>query len=225
MKTLTIILLFTLLTGCANLLNPPPTRDPAYAPVRPEEMVRAPQNPGAIFQPSTDLRLFEDIRARHIGDILTVRLVETTDAQKKADTNADRSGTTEVTAPVVLGQEAAKLLGYELSTSLSSANKFTGKGTVDQSNSLKGSVTVTVVDVLPNGNLKVQGEKRVGLNQGNEYIKLSGIVRPQDIDTSNGVDSTKIADATMIYNGEGVLADANRMGWLQRAFTSFLFPF
>ncbi len=225
MKRLTLMLPLLLLSGCASILNPPPTRDPAYAAVRPEDMMVPAQNPGAIFQPGNELRLFEDARARRVGDILTIRLVESTDAKKSAATNASRSAVTEVKAPMIMGMEAAQVLGYDLATSLEASNEFKGKGDSDQSNALKGHITVSVVEVFPNGNLRVQGEKRVGLNRGNEYIKLSGIVRPVDIDTTNTVDSTKVADATMIYNGDGEIADANRMGWLQRLFTSIVFPF
>jgi flagellar L-ring protein precursor FlgH len=225
MKRLTLILCASQLAACANLLNPPPTRDPAYAPARPEDMVAPARNLGGIYQPDNDLRLFEDVRARRVGDVLTVRLVETTDAKKSADTKADRSAQTTVKVPMLMGQEAAKVLGYDVQTSLESSNVFEGKGDSNQSNALRGNVTVSVVEVLPNGYLRVRGEKRVGLNQGNEYIKLSGIVRPADIDPTNTVDSTKVADATMIYNGDGAVNDANRMGWLQRLFTSILFPF
>lgn len=225
MKRLILILCAGQLAACANLLNPPPTRDPQYAPARPEDMVAPVRNLGGIYQPDSDLRLFEDVRARRVGDILTVRLIETTDAKKSADTKADRSAQTTVKAPVLMGQEAAQVLGYSLESSLESTNTFEGKGDSNQSNALRGNITVSVVEVLPNGYLRVRGEKRVGLNQGNEYIKLSGIVRPADIDLTNTVDSTKVADATMIYNGDGAVADANRMGWLQRLFTSILFPF
>jgi flagellar L-ring protein FlgH len=225
MKRLILLLMVGQLAACASLLNPPPTRDPAYAPARPEEMIAPQQNVGAIFQLGYDFRLFEDAKARRVGDILTIRLVETTDAKKTADTTADRSATTTVQAPILMGQQAAQILGYDVKTSLESTNKFGGTGKSDQSNALRGTISVSVIEVLPNGNLRVQGEKRVGLNQGNEYIKLSGIVRPVDIDTANVVESTKVADATMIYNGEGTIADVNRMGWLQRLFTSVLFPF
>jgi len=169
--------------------------------------------------------LFEDVKARRVGDILTIRLVEKTDAQKDANTQAERTALTKVKAPMLMGQEGADILGYDVASSLESTNQFKGDGASNQSNALKGSIPVSVVEVLPNGYLRVQGEKRVGLNQGNEYIKLSGIVRPVDIDTNNAVESTRVADATMIYNGEGVIADVNRMGWLQRLFTSILFPF
>ena len=94
-----------------------------------------------------------------------------------------------------------------------------------QSNLLEGDITVTVVEVLPNGYLMVRGEKRIGINQGNEYIRLSGIVRPIDIDSTNTILSTRLADPTIIYVGDGVLADSNEMGWLSRFFVSGLFPF
>ena len=225
MKRMIFLIVLSQLAGCAAILNPPPVRDPAYAATRPEEHVAVQTNPGSIYQPNTALFLFEDIRARRVGDTLTVKLIETTIAQKKAATSADRDATTTVEAPVLLGQQAAQVLGYDMKSSLQASNKFAGTGKSDQSNALTGNVTVTVTEVLHNGNLRVQGEKRVGLNQGNEYIKLSGIVRPVDIDSANTVESTKVADATMIYNGDGVLADANRMGWLQRLFTSVIFPY
>jgi len=216
-RLLPLILVASQLIGCASLLNPPPSRDPAYAPARPEDMIQPRTNLGSIYQPGADLRLFEDVKARRIGDVLTVRLVETTDAKKKADTIANRKAVTSVKAPMLMGQEAAQVLGYDVKTSLESEHDFNGQGGSNQSNALRGFISVTVVEVLPNGNLRVQGEKRVGLNQGNEYIKLSGIVRPADIDTSNTVESTKVADATMIYNGDGVVADANRIAEIRQA--------
>jgi flagellar L-ring protein precursor FlgH len=90
---------------------------------------------------------------------------------------------------------------------------------------LSGNITVTVIEVLPNRNLYVRGEKRIGINQGNEYIRLSGIVRPEDITPQNTIESTRIADPTIVYVGEGMVADANTMGWLARFFNSVLFPF
>jgi flagellar L-ring protein precursor FlgH len=126
---------------------------------------------------------------------------------------------------MILGKDGVKLLGFDLSESLKSNHSFEGKGSSDQNNSLQGDISVTVVEVLPNGSLKVRGEKRVTLNRGDEFIRLSGIVRPVDIDASNVIPSTKVADATIMYTGEGELADANRMGWLSRLFMSVLFPF
>lgn len=208
------------------MLNPPPSHDPAFAPARPEELMPPPNNSGSIYQPGFDVRLFEDGRARRVGDTLTVNLVENSNATKSADNKVNRTSSFSASAPVLMGMDMAKLMGGgNPMASLDATSAFNGKGSANQSNALNGNVTVTVVEVLPNGNLKVQGEKRLGLNQGNEYIKLSGIVRPIDIDTNNSVDSTRIADATMIYNGDGAIADGSRVGWLQRLFTSVLFPF
>ena len=90
---------------------------------------------------------------------------------------------------------------------------------------MNGSITVTVADVLPNGNLVIRGEKRLNLNQGNEYIKISGMVRAVDVASDNSVLSTKIADATIVYSGDGANADSSKVGWLGRFFMSAAFPF
>ena len=178
---------------------------------------------------------FEDMRARRVGDLLTIKLAERTDATKTATTEITRSNASSVTNPSILGVSpefslpgilplaTTKNLG--LGTSLNSSNDFTGEGDSAQSNKLTGEITVTVIEVLPNGYLMVRGEKRIGINQGNEYIKLSGVVRPADIDSTNTVLSTKMADPTIVYVGDGAVASANTMGWLARFFISALFPF
>ena len=223
--TYCLLLFVLLLHGCSTMLNPPPRHDPAFAPARPEDMIAPMNNPGAIFQPGFDARLFEDGKARRVGDTLTVKLVENANATKSANTKMNRKAEYSMDAPIFMGQEIFNLAAGSSLAKIKEADNFDGKGSSNQSNALKGNITVTVIEVLPNGNLKVQGEKRIGLNQGNEYIKVAGIVRPIDIDTTNSVDSTRIADATLIYNGDGAIADGNRMGWLQRFFTSVLFPF
>jgi flagellar L-ring protein precursor FlgH len=124
----------------------------------------------------------------------------------------------------VLGKEI-KLNGNPISTSLQSANDFSGKADSEQSNKLRGSITVTVAQVLPNGNLIVQGEKWIAINQGDEYVRLRGIVRPVDIKADNTVVSTQVADAQIIYRGKGAPADSNAMGWLARCFLSPIWPF
>jgi flagellar L-ring protein precursor FlgH len=108
---------------------------------------------------------------------------------------------------------------------LSGSRSFEGEADASQSNSLSGAITVTIADVLPNGNLVVRGEKWLTLNQGEEFIQVSGIVRPQDVTTANTVLSTQIADARITYSGKGTLADSNRMGWLARFFNSPVWPF
>jgi len=112
-----------------------------------------------------------------------------------------------------------------LSTTLNGANAFDGEGASTQSNSLAGSLTVTVTDVQANGNLVVQGDKTLKLNQGEEYVHIAGVVRTADIATDNTVTSDKIADAHISYSGKGVTDSSNRMGWLARFFNSAYAPF
>lgn len=218
-----IIALALLPIGCAEL---PPQRDPAYAPVAPADLRPPPQSTGAIYQSGYDIRLFENHAAFRVGDILTVKLQERTQAQKKADLTAKKDTTMTADAPVLLGMgAAAALAGNGMETTLKTAHDFQGEGDAAQSNSLTGNIAVTVVEQLPNGNLKVRGEKVVNLNQGDEYIRVSGIVRPVDIDVSNTISSDYLADATIIYTGKGAIADASGMGWLSRILMSPWFPF
>ncbi|MDO9104276.1 MAG: flagellar basal body L-ring protein FlgH [Methylovulum sp.] len=201
-------------------------RDPAFAPVAPADLRAPAQNTGAIYQAGYDMRLFENHAAIRVGDILTVKLQEKTQAQKKADLNAKKDTSLTADAPVLLGMGASALLaGNGMETTLKSAHDFKGEGDSAQSNSLTGNIAVTVVEQLPNGNLKIRGEKIVNLNQGDEYIRLSGIVRPVDIDVSNTISSDNLADATITYTGSGAMADASKMGWLSRILTSPWFPF
>ncbi len=208
-----------MLTGCENI----PERDPAFAPVEPANLRPPVSNSGAIYQAGYDMRLFEDQSARRVGDILTVRLQEITRAQKIADLDTSKETKIKGEAPNMLGMSAAAI--GSLATEASLKDEFRGAGNANQSNSLVGDITVTVVDVLPNGNLKIRGEKRVTLNRGSEYIRLSGLVRPFDIDASNSVLSSKVADATIQYTGDGAVADASKVGWFNRILLSPLFPF
>ncbi|OQX38562.1 MAG: flagellar basal body L-ring protein [Candidatus Sedimenticola endophacoides] len=219
------------LGGC----NTAPQRDPAYAPVRPIVMPVPPQGNGAIYQAGYEHSWFEDLRARRVGDMLTVKLAEATDATKNAATNLSKSNSNSVTNPTLLGSTPqfntpsvlplASNTDNTLATSLESSHSFAGSGDSTQSNELTGDITVTVVEVLPNGYLMVRGEKRIGINQGNEYVRVAGIVRPADIDSTNTVLSTRIADPTLVYVGDGAVADSNVVGWLSRFFVSVLFPF
>jgi flagellar L-ring protein precursor FlgH len=216
-----IVLLMFLLEACTPL----PQRDPAFAPVAPADLRPPAQSSGSIYQSGYDMRLFEDNKAMRVGDILTIKLQEKTQAKKADDLNTTKDNEMSVSAPSLFGMAAHVLTGNDVETKLSSSKKFSGKGAADQSNSLSGNISVTVVEQLPNGNLRVRGEKRVTLNQGDEYIRLSGIVRPVDVDPSNTVSSDKVADATIMYTGNGAMADASKMGWLARIVQSPWFPF
>ncbi|MCU7893421.1 MAG: flagellar basal body L-ring protein FlgH [Candidatus Thiodiazotropha sp. (ex Ustalcina ferruginea)] len=230
--TLMMILLALLLSGCQNTT---PVRDAAYAPIRPVMPPPAPKGNGSIYQAGYELAWFEDIRARRVGDLLTVNLVESTQANKSASTTTAKSSNNSITNPTLFGSPMqfnvpgfvpiANNKDAGLGFELASTHDFSGDGSASQSNALSGNITVSVIEVLPNRNLYVRGEKRIGINQGTEYVRVSGIVRPRDISPANTVASTRIADPTITYKGEGALADANSMGWLSRFFNSVLSPF
>ena len=226
-----VLLLAAVLAGC----NSTPKRDPQYAPVRPVYIEKQVVNNGAIYQHGQEIAWFEDMRARRVGDLLTVKLVEKTEGSKESNSEIKKSQSLSIANPTIFGSSPqfsvpgivplASNSNNTLESSLSSDSAFKGEGDADQSNELSGSVTVTVVEVLPNGYLFVRGEKRIGINQGNEYVKLSGIVRPADIDSTNTVESTRIGDATIQYVGDGQVADASKLGWLARFFVSAIMPF
>jgi flagellar L-ring protein FlgH len=222
-KLIVIGLSFAILAGCAEMR--PQTRDQAFAPVAPADLRPPVQNTGAIYQPGYDMRLFEDNKAARVGDILTIKLQEVTQAKKADDLNATKNNSMSVSAPSVMGFALSALTGNDAKTELASKRTFTGQGKADQSNSLQGNISVTVSEVLPNGNLRVRGEKQVTLSQGDEYVRLSGIVRPVDIAPDNTISSDKVADATIMYIGDGAVADAGKAGWLSRALLSPWFPF
>lgn len=210
-----------LLVACAS--TPEPME--SFEPPNPVEQAYESPSSGAIFQSGTDVRLFEDLRAGRVGDILTVRLAEQTNASKNSSTSTSKSTDATLSNPTVLGRPVT-LGGTALfDGSLSGAQGFDGEGASSQSNSLQGDITVTVTERLRNGNLRIRGEKWVMLNQGKEYIRLSGIIRPFDIGPDNSVASTKIADAEISYSSKGVLAAANKMGLISRFFHSILHPY
>ena len=220
-----LLLAALILGGC----NTAPVRDPAYAPARPVAPPPEPTGDGSLYHEGYALSWFEDLRARRVGDLLTVRLVERTQADKAAKTSAKKETTQDIDNPTLLGMKPAfgspGMGTGDLSFSTHSKHDFSGESASSQSNKLSGDITVTVVQVLGNGNLMVRGEKRLGINQGNEYVRLAGIVRPWDIRPDNSVESTKIADPTITYVGDGAPADANAMGWLARFFISAILPF
>jgi len=200
-------------------------QDESYSPPPLTQQVYAPPSDGTIYRAGTDVRLFEDLKANRVGDILTVRLVERTNASKNAQTSTQKTTETTLQNPTVFGRALSKNGTPLFEGSLNGEQAFDGSGASSQSNSLVGDITVTVVDRLPNGNLVIRGEKWVTLNQGREFIQLSGIIRPYDIEPDNSLVSTRIADAQITYSSKGVLAAANRMGLISRFFHSILHPY
>jgi flagellar L-ring protein FlgH len=212
----------TLLSGCHTMWPKP---DETYAASLPEEESQEVEANGAIFHTGHDVPLFENTVAHRVGDVLTVTLVEKTQASKSATTTTKKTTSAAMTAPTLLGAPLTFHGRSLLNNSLNDASSFDGEGTSAQSNALDGSISVTVAKRMANGNLLVRGQKWVTINQGREYVKLQGIVRPVDINPDNTVPSTMVADAVIAYGGSGTLADANSKGWLARFFDSKWMPF
>jgi flagellar L-ring protein precursor FlgH len=185
----------------------------------------APPLAGTIYNTAGSFDLFMDLRARAIGDILTIMLVERTNASKESSTSTARGSSVDTGLPIFAGRPITSGGTAILNSELSSDSSFDGQADSSQSNRLDGSITVTVAERLPNGNLLVRGEKLITINQGEEFIRLQGIIRPVDIGPENTVPSTKVADASITYSGRGTLAATNQPGWLSRFFNSPWFPF
>lgn len=210
-----------LLQGCAMQR----VDDGVMQPPVPVNQVYSPPEDGTIFRTGTEVRLFEDLKAGRVGDILTIRLVEKTNASKNSQTQTAKTTTATLANPEIFGRPITMDGTPLFSGSLDGDTSFDGQGASSQSNSLTGDITVTVIDRLPNGNLVIQGEKWLTINQGREFIRVTGVIRPNDIETDNSVVSTRIANAQIAYSAKGVLANANRMGLLSRFFNSILHPY
>ncbi|TAL96124.1 MAG: flagellar basal body L-ring protein FlgH [Paraburkholderia sp.] len=203
----------TVLGGCALVPTQPITQQPMTAapPLPPSQ-----QSPGSIFNPGYAGRpLFEDQRPRNVGDILTIVIAENINATKSSGANANRDGTTKFGVPT------AGFLGGlfgKVNLDASGDNTFKAAGGANASNTFNGTITVTVTGVEPNGNLIVSGEKQMLINQGNEFVRFSGVVNPNTISGLNSVYSTQVADAKIEYSAKGYINEAETMGWLQRFF-------
>lgn len=200
-----------------------------YRPSAPIVPIPPASNHGAIFQAVQGQGLFEDYKARRVGDLVTVVLAESTNAKKSAGTSTSKESELELNMggvnvagkPLFQLDDGVALFG----AAGGGKRSFDGSGKSTQSNQLTGEITVTVAEVLPNGNLVVQGEKWLGINQGNEFVRLRGIIRPVDISAANSVLSTQIANAQLSYGGTGAIRDSNTQGWLSRFFNSPIWPF
>lgn len=189
-------------TDFSATMPPPPPPAPAPA-------------DGAIFHVDQGFAgYYEGQRAARVGDPVTIVLVERTSASKSSTSKLDSSGGFSLTPPTT----GALSLFSQSDASASGKRGFDGKGTADQSNALSGEITVTVAAIYPNGTMLVQGQKRVTLNRGDEFVQIRGLIRRADIDADNRVLSTRVADAQIAYTGKGDVARAARQGWLNRFF-------
>lgn len=215
------VLTLLVLAGCAGRheFTPPKPDAEEYAPPALDYSLPAAKD-GSLYRHQYTMTLFQDRRAYRVGDILTVMLSEETSSQKKADTRYGKSSGVGFAAPV-LGATTIN----DASISIDADRSFDGSASSSQGNRLEGAITVTVHEVLPNGVLRISGEKWLRLNQGDEFIRLTGIVRVDDINRSNQISSQRIGDARITYAGRGTLADSNASGWLTQFFNSPWMPF
>ncbi|MCM5679421.1 flagellar basal body L-ring protein FlgH [Schlegelella sp. S2-27] len=205
-------------TGCETL--DPKVEVAEQRTMRPRPVPDVQASNGAIFQAVNYRPLFEDHRARLAGDTLTINIVERVQASQKSSTTVDKTGSIEagVTALPFLNPNSFN----RASASGSSSNTFQGKGGTEASNNFTGTITATVIEVLPNGHLVIAGEKQIGLNKNVEVMRFSGRVDPRSIQAGNTVASSQIADVRIQYKGQGQQAEAQGIGWLARFFLSVL---
>lgn len=207
------------LAGCQSV---PPTNVHQPMSARPAPRAENPYASGSIFSAGTARPLFEDRRARFVGDTLTINITENTSASMKSNSSASRNGSISASVPLISGLPGKNFQGIGLEAE--SGNTFSGQGASAANNVFSGTITVTVIDVMPNGNLLVSGEKQIGIGQGQEYIRLSGVVNPGFIAADNSIASSRVADARVEYKESGYISEAQVMGWLARFFLTFM-PF
>jgi flagellar L-ring protein precursor FlgH len=222
LRVAALLLLGVVVAGCGLFPARKPKPDPVVARVLPPP---TPRTEGAIYQAGQEVELFADLKARRVGDVLTIRLTESTAASKSAVTKTTKTTGVNNTGVTLFGRSPT-VGGVGIGTStLNGADTFDGEGSATQGNTFTGSLTVTVMAVQQNGNLVVQGDKTLKLNQGDEFVHVSGVVRRADIATDNSVTSDRVADAHISYSGKGVIASSNKMGWLARFFNSPFSPY
>lgn len=222
LKYLGVSVILMMTAGCV-IHQPPAPGDPHYAPVTSVDHQPAPISEGSLYRSEFGLSLFDDRKAHRIGDIITIELNERTVSKKSAGVSVDKESTLEVSGE--LAGQVPTYNGNQVTSSFTNSREFSGDADADQSNSLNGSISVTVVGRLPNGNLEIRGEKWITLNRGDEFIRISGIIRPEDVSQENSVPSTKLANARISYSGTGELAESQSMGWASRFFNNPLWPF
>ena len=214
-----VVFFLVLSAGCATV---PPTNTHQPMTARPSPRFETAGGNGAIFQSGYSKPLFEDRRARFVGDTITIKITESTTASAKNASNLNKSNAQKAGVTALNGLPGKSLLGLNLGATSSTA--FSGKGEAANNNAFTGSITVTVIDVMPNGNLLVSGEKQLAIGEEQEFVRLSGVVNPSFVDFSNTIDSSKVADARIEYKSAGQINEGMIMGWMARFFLNVL-PF
>jgi flagellar L-ring protein precursor FlgH len=212
------------MSGCA-VNHDIEEEEPYFAPIMPEVPTEEVVATGSLYHTGWSNGLYSDTKARRVGDIITVMLAENTQASKTAKTETKKETDASLSPLIGLNGLAPTIGGNSLQLGIESDGNFKGDAKSNQSNSLNGQITVHVLRVLPNGNLIIRGEKWLTLNTGQEFIRLTGIVRSEDISADNTVESTRVANARISYSGKGSLAESQEAGWLSQFFMSSMWAF
>ncbi|MFH0810002.1 MAG: flagellar basal body L-ring protein FlgH [Pseudomonadota bacterium] len=215
------LLLLLPLSGCARLDAPQSVPLPVFS----ASAAAAPQD-GSLFSPGRPPRFISDLRARDVGDIITVRIIETSSASRKAATDTKRASSIEAGVDGFFGLESKIPMGPTATGQVSGGltNKFKGAGETSGQSTMSASISMRVADVLPNGNLVVAGSRKVKINSEEQTIFLTGVVRPSDVSPDNIVLSSCVADARIEYYGRGTVGDKQSPGWLARV-VDWVWPF
>lgn len=225
LKKLTYAMSFAfVVSGCA-VNHEVEKEDPFFAPIMPEIPAEDVVTTGSLYKTGWSNGLYSDTKARRVGDIITVLLQENTQASKTAKTETKKETDASLSPLVGLNGLAPTIDGNTLQLGIESDGKFKGDAKSNQSNSLNGQISVHVMRALPNGNLIIRGEKWLTLNTGQEFIRLTGIVRAEDVSAENTIESTRVANARISYSGKGSLAETQEAGWLSQFFMSSVWPF
>lgn len=232
-KYLIALCLIPLLSACAANSRNVKTEKPESEPKRAASVLPV-ENPHLstpnLLTETTYVSYFRDLRALQVGDVVTINIVETSKASKKASTVTERNSSINAGISNLLGyeQKMGKIFpdafDNEVMFKASMANQFDGSGSTSRDETMVASITARVMDVLPNGYLHIRGTREVRVNNESQFITLSGIVRPIDISPDNTILSSFISDAKIEYTGQGSVSDKQRPGWLMRV-VDLVWPF
>lgn len=232
MKNGALLLAVAFLVGACTSLEPSKIKNEPFTisntyRVAPEKRALSQAKAGSMWQGQLT-GLFGDQRAKYVGDIVTVKIVEVSQASESATTDTKRKSQTVAGISNFFGAETHGTGPFKNMANLISSNTpnndFSGSGETTRTGSLSATITARVMDVLPNGNLAIEGKREIYVNNEKKEILLQGVVRPRDIAFDNSILSTQVADAKVIYTGIGVVAEKQRPGWGQRLF-DFIWPF
>lgn len=220
-RFLTTIILSLVLAGCAGMMPEDKTLVSSIAPDMPSPEPEPHRLEGAIYAQNMPVKIFSDCRALNIGDIVTVNIVETSNASKKAATKTGRSTSVKGGISAMLGYEGAiedRNSRFSGSSMIEGgiASDFDGSGSTSRNSTVTASISCRVANVLPNGNLAIRGSREVRVNNETQYMILTGVIRPEDIAANNSILSSYVADARITYTGRGVLSEKQSPGWLAR---------